>query len=111
MNAQQSQGNSFFHCLGGRKQFNGYVATLLLTVMCPLLKASFTEYSLGILGALGLTSGLIALEDRDKNARKMEITTGSFSIGNSAGKNMLPNEGTGLRISEETGAIAMAGNK
>lgn len=111
MNKQQSQGTYFFHCLGGRKQFNGYVATLLLTLMCPLLKASFTEYSFAILGALGLTSGLIALEDRDKNARKTEITAGNFSIGNGAIKNVIPNEVTGLKISEETGAIAIAGNK
>lgn len=57
------KGTQFFHALGGRKQFNGYIATLLLTAMAPLLGASFPEYSFGLLGALGVTSGLIFMED------------------------------------------------
>jgi hypothetical protein len=55
-----NQRNRFFSAIGGRKQFNGYIATALLTIMAPFLGASFPEYSLGVLGALGLTSSLIA---------------------------------------------------
>lgn len=63
MNSKSAQ---FFYLIGGRKQFNGYVATILLTVMAPLSGASYPEYSFSILAALGLTSGLVALEDREK---------------------------------------------
>ncbi len=72
---QQSKQTKFFQLVGGRKQFNGYIATLLLTIMAPFLQASFSEYSLGLLGALGLTSGLIAWEDRDgkKYSKKTKI--------------------------------------
>jgi hypothetical protein len=71
----------FFHRMGGRKQFNGYVATLLLTAMAPILQASFSEYSLGLLGALGLTSGLIALEDRDEKRYSAQIKMNETKTG------------------------------
>lgn len=61
-----SKSAKFFYLIGGRKQFNGYLATILLTVMAPIFAASYTEYSFSILAALGLTSGLVALEDREK---------------------------------------------
>jgi hypothetical protein len=79
MNTHQ---NRFFNIIGGRKQFNGYIATLLLTVMAPFLKASFPEYSLGILGALGLTSSLIAFEDREnrKNSESTKISSTNAHI-------------------------------
>ena len=72
-----SKTTQFFQKVGGRKQFNGYLATDLLTLMAFVIKPNFSEYSFGILGALGLTSGLIALEDRDqkKYSKKTEIST------------------------------------
>jgi hypothetical protein len=60
---ETKKGTQFFHRIGGRKQFNCYIATFLLTAMAPLLGASFPEYSFGLLGALGMTSGLIYMED------------------------------------------------
>jgi hypothetical protein len=50
--------------------------------MAPFLGASFPEYSLGILGALGLTSSLIAFEDREnkKNSESTKISTGTTHI-------------------------------
>lgn len=54
---------SLFDKVGGRKAFNGYVATALLTVMALVLRAGYTEYAGAILLALGITSGLIAFED------------------------------------------------
>lgn len=54
--------------LGGRKAIHGYVAYLTLTVMAFPLHASFGEYAIGILAALGITSSTIAYEDRSRAA-------------------------------------------
>lgn len=47
---------------------NGYLAYLTLTVMAFVLHASFGEYAIGILAALGITSTSIAYEDRARAA-------------------------------------------
>ena len=103
---EERQKNQFFYLVGGRKQFNGYIAAILLTAMAPFLKASFPEYSLGILGALGLTSGLIALEDRDgkRYSRKTEIqavTTGTEQNG-------FNQDLTAFKLSQKQGSKAIA---
>lgn len=59
--------NSFWSKVGGRKLFNGYLAYVTLTVMAFFLDASFTEYAIGILAALGITSGLVAYEDKQRS--------------------------------------------
>lgn len=55
---------SFFGAVGGRKAFQGYLAYVTLTVMAFALDASFGEYAIGILAALGITSTSIAYEDK-----------------------------------------------
>lgn len=76
-----SKSAKFFYLIGGRKQFNGYLATLLLTVMALLVRPPYPEYSFSILAALGLTSGLVALEDREKQrfSQKTQISEVSAS--------------------------------
>jgi hypothetical protein len=59
---------SFWSKVGGRKGFHGYLAYLTLTVMAFALDASFGEYAIGILAALGITSSAIAYEDRATRA-------------------------------------------
>ena len=59
---------SFWTKVGGRKLFNAYLAYVTLTVMAFVLDASFGEYAMGILAALGITSGLVAYEDKSKLA-------------------------------------------
>ena len=54
----------FWRAVGGRKQFHGYLAYVTLTAMAFFLNATFGEYAMGILAALGITSGVIAYEDR-----------------------------------------------
>lgn len=99
-----NQRSRFFNTIGGRKQFNGYIATALLTIMAPFLGASFPEYSLGVLGALGLTSSLIAFEDKEnrKNSGSTKISAGTAHIeGNGVvGQQQL------LEIEQATGASA-----
>ena len=58
-----SKVRTFWAAVGGRKTFHGYLAYLTLTVMAFALDASFGEYAMGILAALGITSGLVAYED------------------------------------------------
>ncbi len=53
----------FWRAVGGRKGFHGYLAYLTLSVMAFPLHASFGEYAMGMLAALGITSGAIAYED------------------------------------------------
>lgn len=54
---------TFWQKVGGRKAFNGYVASALLTGMAFFLDASFEAYGAAILLSLGITSGLTAAED------------------------------------------------
>lgn len=56
----------FWVRVGGRKMFNSYLAYASLTVMALVLKASFGEYAMGILAALGISSASVAYEDRGK---------------------------------------------
>lgn len=55
---------TFWRVMGGRKMFNGYLAYATLTAMALYLKPTFGEFALGILGALGITGGLVAFEDK-----------------------------------------------
>lgn len=59
-----SKAATFWKAMGGRKAFQGYLAYLTLTLMAFALNASFGEYAVGILAALGITSGLVAYEDK-----------------------------------------------
>ena len=61
-----SRVRTFWAAMGGRKTFQGYLAYLTLTVMAFALDASFGEYAIGILAALGITSGFVAYEDRGR---------------------------------------------
>ena len=54
----------FWIWMGGRKQFGSYLAFIALTAMAFPLHATFVEYSVAMLAALGVTSGLVALEDK-----------------------------------------------
>lgn len=53
---------------GGRKFFNGYVASVILIVMAFLLDATFDQFALYLCLALGFTVGSVAWEDRAKHA-------------------------------------------
>ena len=55
--------NPLFAKVGGRKAAFGLLAAILLTAMAFPLDATFSEYMMGILGALGLTSAAVAWED------------------------------------------------
>lgn len=48
----------FWSAVGGRKNFAGYVAVLLITVAWFYSQAEFGEYWMPILLALGITNGL-----------------------------------------------------
>lgn len=63
---------AFWKAVGGRKQFNGWLAFVAFTAMAIPLKASYETYVLGILGALGLTVGSIAYEDKRHPPRSEE---------------------------------------
>lgn len=106
-----SKSTRFFKITGGRKQFNGYIATLLLTVMAPFLKAGFTEYSLGILGALGITSGLVALEDRDEKrfSRTGQVTAATRSVSTGDSPNGFSEE-ISVITAEQKGLDAVTSN-
>lgn len=58
------KGTSFFRTCGGRKQLNGYLAAGLITFMAHSLNAPFHDYAFAVIASLGLTSGLVAWEDR-----------------------------------------------
>ena len=45
---------------------NGYLAFITLTAMAFALDASFGEYAIGVLAALGITSATVAYEDKAK---------------------------------------------
>lgn len=53
----------FWKAVGGRKVFNAYLAYLTLTAMAFALDATFGEYAMGMLAALGITQGFVAYED------------------------------------------------
>lgn len=63
----------FWKGVGGRKVWNGYLAYLTLTAMAFFLDATFGEYAIGVLAALGITQGSVAYEDsRAKAPPSME---------------------------------------
>jgi len=57
---------NFWTKVGGRKMANGYLAYITLTAMAFALDATFGEYAIGILAALGITSATVAYEDKAK---------------------------------------------
>jgi len=61
--------NRLYAKLGGRKAAFGVFAAVLLTIMAFPLSAGFGEYSLSLLGALGLTQASVAYEDTRGSAR------------------------------------------
>ena len=61
------QVKTIYGAVGGRKAAFGLLAAALLTSMAFPLDASFGEYSLSLLGALGLTQGFVAYEDTQKH--------------------------------------------
>jgi hypothetical protein len=66
---------TFWARVGGRKMANGYLAYLTLTVMAFALHASFGEYAIGILAALGITSASVAYEDRANKSAAIDTDT------------------------------------
>jgi hypothetical protein len=66
----------FWILMGGRKQFNGYLAVALITGMSFRLHVTFLEYVGSVLVALGVTSSLVALEEKLGTPAKEEKTDG-----------------------------------
>jgi hypothetical protein len=58
--------NGFLNWVGGRKQLNGYVYTVLCTVYALLVWPDFMVYAGALAAGLGLHTALIAWEDRAK---------------------------------------------
>lgn len=55
----------FWHAVGGRKMFNGYVYAVLLTVAAARIEPfPFEPYAMWLAGALLGTSVIVAAEDR-----------------------------------------------
>lgn len=65
---------TFWEKVGGRKNFNGWIASFLLTVMAFPLNAPYALYMSGILLAMGITQTLTTTEDVMK--KKEEANSG-----------------------------------
>lgn len=52
--------------MGGRKQTNGYIAAVLLTGMAWPLQATYAQYTIALLTALGFHTAAVAWEDHKK---------------------------------------------
>lgn len=66
-----SRVEKFYRVVGGRKQLNGAIYAVLITVMVFPLKGSFETYAMALAGALLGTSYMVAMEDRHtKGARE-----------------------------------------
>lgn len=59
--------SKFYEAVGGRKMAKGLLAVILFTVMAFFLDATYEFYVASVLGALGLTAGFMAWEDRAKH--------------------------------------------
>lgn len=60
---------SFWRAIGGRKQANGYLYAVLITVMVFRLNGEFDAYALWLAAALLGTSAIVAMEDRKAGGR------------------------------------------
>jgi len=58
--------NRFYAAVGGRKQFNSYLFSLLITAMAIVLHASFEAYAAFLGGALLGTHAATVIEDHLK---------------------------------------------
>lgn len=56
----------FWKIVGGRKQINGYLYAILLTVWAYRVDVSFEAYAMWLAGALLGTSVIVAAEDMKK---------------------------------------------
>lgn len=61
--AKRTKTAVFWQVVGGRKQFNGYLYAILVTVMVFALKGTFAEYGMWLAAALLGTSLMVAHED------------------------------------------------
>lgn len=59
-----------FNRWGGRKQFNGYIYSLLVTGMAILREAAFNEYATWMAVALLGTSALVVTEDLKRKSQE-----------------------------------------
>ncbi len=66
----------FWVRVGGRKMFNSYLAYASLTVMAMVLHASFGEYAIGVLAALGISTASVAYEDKSKRDASIDPEPG-----------------------------------
>lgn len=58
-----------FGAWGGRKQFNGYLYALLVSIAAFGLKAEFESYAMWLSVALLGTSAMVAWEDKRKSEK------------------------------------------
>lgn len=72
--------NNFWTKVGGRKMANGYLAYITLTIMAFALDATFGEYAIGILAALGITSATVAYEDKAKAEAEAKPEAGEGDV-------------------------------